>query len=67
MLLDIEGLAASFSFFTISYVKRHANIPAHLCAKLACASEEMECWMSVPLSLLITSLLADSAGALSFE
>ena len=67
LLLDIEELAASFTSFDILHVKRHANIPAHLYAKHACTLEVLECWMDSPPGLLVTSLMADSAGALSFE
>ena len=67
LLLDIEELAASFISFDILHVKRHANIPAHLYAKHACTLEVLECWMDSPPGLLVTSLMADSAGASSCE
>ena len=43
VLLDIEGLATNFSVFSICHVKRHANVPARLCAKNACKLNVTDC------------------------
>ncbi|KAE8808101.1 alanyl-trna synthetase [Hordeum vulgare] len=67
LLLDIEELAVSFLSFDIHHVRRHANIPAHLCAKHASTLEVSECWMDSPPGLLVTSLMANSADASSYE
>ena len=48
LLLDIEELVAQFLYFDILHVRRHANVPAHLCAKHACTLEVTECWMDSP-------------------
>ena len=48
LFLDIEELVAHFTYFDIFHVRRHANVPAHLCAKHACTLEVTECWMDSP-------------------
>ena len=63
VLLEIEGLALSFQSFAIQFVSRNANAPAHLCAKFACALGVSSCWMDSPPSFLMTSIMADHAGA----
>ena len=67
VLLDIEGLADSFTSFSIHHVKRHSNVPAHLCAKNACTLEVTDCWMYSPPGFLVTSLMADTAEARLIE
>jgi hypothetical protein len=67
VLLDIEGLASSFTSFTIQHVKRHSNMPAHLCAKLACTQDETSCWMDLVPVFLTVSCQADSVGAVISE
>jgi hypothetical protein len=63
VLLDIEGLASTFTSFIIQHVKRHANMPAHLCAKFAYTQDETSCWMNLVPSFLTVSCQADSARA----
>ena len=63
VLLDIEGLALSFQSFVIQFVSRKANAPAHLCAKFACTLGVTSCWMDSPPNFLMTSVMADHAGA----
>ena len=67
LLLDIAELIAQFNYFDILHVRRHANVPAHLCAKHACTMEVTECWMDSPPGFLVTSLMADVAGGSSYE
>jgi hypothetical protein len=67
VLLDIEGLASSFTSFIIQHVKRFSNMSAHLCAKLACTQDETSCWMNLVPSFLTVSCQADSAGAVISE
>uniref|UniRef100_A0A453JMD1 RNase H type-1 domain-containing protein n=1 Tax=Aegilops tauschii subsp. strangulata TaxID=200361 RepID=A0A453JMD1_AEGTS len=63
ILLDIEELASSFPSFDIQHVFRQANTSAHLCAKHASTLGVTDCWMNSPPGFLVTSLLADRAGA----
>jgi hypothetical protein len=67
VLLDIEGLASSFTSFIIQHVKRFSNMSAHLCAKLACTQDETSCWMNLVPSFLTVSCQADSGGAVISE
>jgi hypothetical protein len=67
VLLEIEGLASSFFTFVIQHVSRSANVPAHLCAKLACSQNETSCWMDTTPSFLVTSCLADNAGGVGYH
>lgn len=67
LLLDIEELAATLVSFDVVHVRRHANVPAHLSAQQACTKEATECWMGSPPGFLVTSLMADMAGASSYE
>ena len=63
ILQEIEGLASSFISFVIKHVMRSANIPAHLCARHACGLEVTGCWMKLPPSFLVASIIADDGGA----
>ena len=63
--LEIKGLASSFFSFVIQHVIRSSNMSAHLCAKYACTMEVTECWMELPPSFLVASVIADNAGTLS--
>ena len=56
-----------FECFVIQHVGRSANVSAHLCAKKASTLDVTECWMDSIPSLLVTSISADSAGAVSVE
>ena len=67
ILLEIWDLSSSFSYFVIQHVPRSSNLSAHLCAKQASTLDVTECWMDSIPSLLVTSLSADSAGAVSVE
>ena len=67
ILLEIGELVPSFISFCIQHVSRSANTSAHLCAKRASTLEATDCWLDQPPGLLVTSLLADSAGAVCVE
>ena len=67
LLLKIEELASSFSFFDVQHVNRSANVPAHLCAKHACTLMVTESWTGSRPSFLLTSLLADDARSAFVE
>ena len=60
---EIEGLVSWFSSFVIKHVMRSANLPAHLCAKHACALDVTGCWMELPPGFIIATILAEDAGA----
>ncbi|KAF8690254.1 hypothetical protein HU200_041323 [Digitaria exilis] len=57
ILNDIEIMARSFSSFKISYVRREANITAHVCAKNA--SSSFNIWANDPPSFLVQALHND--------
>jgi hypothetical protein len=65
ILLEIGGLASSFDYFDIHHVMRQSNTSAHLCAKHASTLGVSDCWMNSPPGFLVTSLMADRAGAVS--
>ena len=67
ILLEIGEHACSFSSFFVQHVCRSANFSAHLCAKQASTLEVTNCWLDVIPSFLVTSLLADDAGAVDVE
>ena len=67
ILAEIREHVIYFKSFVIQHVGRSANVSAHMCAKQASTLDVTECWMDSIPSLLVTSLSADSAGAVSVE
>ena len=63
LLLEIDGLASTFTSFVIQHVIRSSNVPSHPCAKLACSQEMSDAWMELPPSFLVASIVADNVGA----
>ena len=63
ILVEIVELSTSFKSFCIQYISRTANYPAHLCARHASTLDVTECWFDSAPGIIVTSLLADSAGA----
>lgn len=61
LLDEIGELSTYFDSFLICRVSRSANLPAHLCAKRACALGVTDSWIDETPSFLVTSLLADSS------
>ncbi|KAF7008929.1 hypothetical protein CFC21_023575 [Triticum aestivum] len=63
ILAEILELYTSFKSFCIQYISKTANYPAHLCARHASTLDVTECWFDSASGIIVTSLLADSAGA----
>ena len=67
IFLEIGEHVPSFKSFVVQHVGRAGNVSAHLCAKQASTLDVTECWLESTPSFLVTSLLADSAGAVDVE
>lgn len=67
IMSEIREHFSSFKFCIIQHVSSTANFPAHLCAKHASTLDVTDCWIDSTPSFLVTSLLADSTGAVCVE
>ncbi|KAF7001311.1 hypothetical protein CFC21_017007 [Triticum aestivum] len=63
ILSEILEHSTSFRSFCIQHIPRLANYPAHLCARHASTLDVTECWFDSVPSIIVTSLLANSAEA----
>ena len=63
ILSEILEHSISFKSFCIQYISRTANYPTHLCARHASTLDVTECWFDSAPGIIVTSFLADSAGA----
>jgi ribonuclease HI len=59
ILHDVQEMAAAFSSFTVSHVRRSANCAAHICARNISSSSVVAVWVQQPPSFLQASLLVD--------
>jgi hypothetical protein len=67
VLHEIGELVPSFNSFVIQHIPRSANLPAHLCAKLACNLLVTDSWIDCIPDFLVISLLADQSGSVLAE